>query len=166
MGKKSKCCRGPRGPRGLRGPTGPFIPAPRPINIEKTIQFACDAWMSSPPPTDLFSSQPPGVNSASLFLLETFASGGGSSAGKIIGEISDTLLPRRPFPATQFYAIRVLNGIQGTDDTLGLLTLEAIANATRITIERVPSSSADFTTAAARIGFYATTVTYTIQGEN
>lgn len=101
-------------------------------------------------------------------MLDTFAVGGGQSAGKITGEIPDTLLPR-PFPATQFYAIRVLNGIQGMDDTLGLLTLEAIANsnATCITIERVPSSSADFTTVAgALIGFYATTVTYTIQGGN
>jgi len=118
--------------------------------------------MSTPPPSVLFSSRIAELNSASLFLIGTLSPGGGGSSGKIVGEIPDTTLPR-PFPTTQYYPIRVLNGFQGTDDTLGLLTLEPIANATRITIERVPSSSADFTPGSALIGFYSTTVAYTIQ---
>ena len=162
MGKKCKCCRGPRGFRGPTGPSGSIIPGPGVINIEKTVQFNCDAWSSEPPPSVLLSYRVAGLKNASLFLIGTIASGGGNNPGKIVGEISDMTLPK-PFPSTQFYSIRVLNGIQGTDDTLGLLTLESISNGTRITIERIPSSSADFTNSSALIGFYSTTITYTIQ---
>lgn len=183
MGKKCNCCcRGPRGPRGPTGPSGSPVPGPTGpeglegptgftgstgptglgpelINISTTVQFICEAWLN-PVITSLRSSRLEGLEIASLSLGSALDSGVGLGLNsKIVGEVPDTTIPQ-PSAGPHQYAIRVLNGTQGTNDTLGLLTLEAVGSNTRITVERVPASSADFEGASTTVGFYPTTVTY------
>lgn len=168
MGKKCNCCcRGPRGPRGPTGPSGSPVPGPELINISTTVEFTCEAW-ANPVVTSLRQSRLEGLEIASLSLGSAFAPGVSDAGGdgKIVGEVPNTIIPQPsagstgPSSGPCQYAIRVLNGVQGTDDTLGLLTLEAVGSNTRITVERVPASSADFDSGSDTVGFYPTTVTY------